>query len=359
MQRPSSFSTRLVALAATLSLLAGRAAADEAPTAERPAWAIVERVGTVRARPLDSPDWHPLAAPHLTPGVEIEVGPNGRLVLESGGDRITAEAGSRLLVYSAAERPHLVGQPAGTVRYAVARRGPRRFQVETPLLAITVKGTAFAVEVAGEAARVSVEEGRVAVAPPGAADPVELGAGESLRRDVGGGLEVATTVGAPAGPGERGRASGRATTERSTPEAGVTADPGPRAAAVGAPAAAEPEGRTGRGPGSAAAGDGRGDARDGNGVGNASGGGAGNGSGGGGAGNGNGQGGAGSGSGGNGNSVGGGNGAGGSGTGGGNGNGGGGGNGQGGGNGGAGGNGGGPGDGGGNGNGGGGGNGRR
>lgn len=201
MHLPDRSSALPVAIATILSVLAGPAAAAEPAGVERPAWAIVERVGAIRARPLESGAWHPLAASHLTPGIEIEVGAEGRLVLESGGDRITAEAGSRLVVYSAVERPHLLSQPAGTVHYAIARRGPRRFQIETPLLAITVKGTAFAVEVAGDAARVAVEEGRVAVAPSDGSTPVELGAGQDLRHGSGGGTEIGGPGGAAGAPG--------------------------------------------------------------------------------------------------------------------------------------------------------------
>lgn len=49
---PARASALPVAIATILSVLAGPAAAAEPAAAERPAWAIVERVGAVRAQPL-------------------------------------------------------------------------------------------------------------------------------------------------------------------------------------------------------------------------------------------------------------------------------------------------------------------
>ncbi|MDW8371789.1 MAG: FecR family protein, partial [Geminicoccaceae bacterium] len=222
---PCSPAASLAALVLLLAL--GWAAPLRAAALDRPAWAIVEQAGTVRARPLEAQAWHPLATRHLTPGVEIEVGADGRLVLESGGDRLVAEANSRLVVHSAFERPHVIGQTQGTVRYEIARRGLRRFQVETPLLAITVKGTAFAVALEGAAARVAVDEGAVRVEPVGGTAGVELAAGHALRLDAGGDLAVeARAEGAPG----RGASSDRPGTST---DRGGTGDRGARASAAG------------------------------------------------------------------------------------------------------------------------------
>lgn len=76
--------------------------------------------------------------------------------------------------------PHLVRLRlrTGSARFDVARREDRRFQVQAGDVTVTVLGTAFTVQLAGDSVRVRVERGRVDVAWAGVHR--ELGAGEEL-----------------------------------------------------------------------------------------------------------------------------------------------------------------------------------
>ena len=135
---------------------------------------------------------------------ELDTGADGRLELFNGHDRMTLAPNSRVgLPHPIAGVPHItILQSAGNVNYEVeSRRKPSqaptgllskigrvflsgsrpkgRFEVHTPYLVATVKGTAFGVSVSEERASVSVTEGVVGVSSTAGGGATDVSAGET------------------------------------------------------------------------------------------------------------------------------------------------------------------------------------
>ncbi|MDQ7246894.1 FecR family protein [Dongia sedimenti] len=85
----------------------------------------------------------------------------------------------------------------GRAFFDVAPDPARPFTVHANAVAVTVKGTAFDVDMAQDAVRVAVERGAVTVDYPGAAQPAELAPGDRLTIDAAG--ATVTVHGTPAG----------------------------------------------------------------------------------------------------------------------------------------------------------------
>ena len=104
---------------------------------------------------------HPLAA-----GATLVTGEDGTTTLVRRGDSMTVYPNSEVTIPEFWESDGLgVVQGLGKLLFRMETRESRNFEVHTPFLAATVKGTVFTVEVTAENASVTVTEGSVLVAP--------------------------------------------------------------------------------------------------------------------------------------------------------------------------------------------------
>lgn len=106
------------------------------------------------------------SSPTLVDADDTAVAPSAellRLQLVSG-DRLTAVGGSRFRVTHESRVLRRIALDDGAMLFDVVRAAPvQRFEVRTPQVTVTVLGTVFAVEVAGDHTVVRVFEGRVQV----------------------------------------------------------------------------------------------------------------------------------------------------------------------------------------------------
>jgi len=181
-RRPSR-RLKALAFAAGAALLTACQSADP-PSQEvtAPAWRAVEVEGEARVRAPGRSAWIRLEPGNLAAGSELMLEGEGEILLASGEDEVKAGPDSRFSLPRTGDGRAGVIQERGRLRYDVESRPRRRFQVETPYLAITVKGTAFIVDVAETAGEVEVAHGVVEVATYESGHEVELRAGESLRK---------------------------------------------------------------------------------------------------------------------------------------------------------------------------------
>lgn len=193
---------------------------DNAPAAGR-SWAVLDVVGTASHRQSDESPWVPLARNGgIGAGAQIRVGSGSELVIADAGDVVTIGERSylQLPLDTTPDRSGLI-QQRGRVHYEIESVPSRRFGVDTPYLTITVKGTAFIVDVDDREVDVGVERGRVEVDSPDGRYSIALNQGQRARKPVetDAPLEFLAHPGAapemvaalPAGSGNRHRASAR------------------------------------------------------------------------------------------------------------------------------------------------------
>lgn len=105
-----------------------------------------------------------LAGDQLPTGRHVMTGVDGRLTMIRGRDRIDAGPNARFVISgSAAVTRDGIVQRLGRLLFDMGERESRNFRIDTPLLAVVIKGTRFSVAVSAEAVRVSVENGLVEV----------------------------------------------------------------------------------------------------------------------------------------------------------------------------------------------------
>lgn len=148
------------------------------------AWVVLEAFGEAVWRLQASRGWQRFKTAQVVPaGSEIETGPDGWVVLVTGGDRLIIGANTRIVVAGDDTDPdQRLRQERGRVRVDVEERPGRAFRVRTPLLSLGIKGTSFEVVVDPEQDSILVLDGQVAVMAPGASAPIDLGAGEGLQQ---------------------------------------------------------------------------------------------------------------------------------------------------------------------------------
>jgi hypothetical protein len=116
----------------------------------------------------------------------IRTGRASAIELHQGQTTVAAGADTQLDIPATAVRGDLlerVVQSSGNTFYSVAKRGAKKFRVETPYLVAVVKGTQFNVAVQDDAATVSLFEGRLEIRSADGSDVVDLEAGEiAIRR---------------------------------------------------------------------------------------------------------------------------------------------------------------------------------
>lgn len=180
---PTSFALRFLAtIALGVSLHAGAFAADAGTPQDL---VIADLKGdvrlSVRGEPRAAQKGNTVDLP-----ATIRTGRASAIELHQGQTTVAAGADTQLDIPATAVRGELlerVVQSRGNTFYSVAKRGAKKFRVETPYLVAVVKGTQFNVAVQDDAATVSLFEGRLEIRSADGSDVVNLEAGEiAIRR---------------------------------------------------------------------------------------------------------------------------------------------------------------------------------
>ncbi len=159
------------------------------------AWTVYVAAGTVEMQPASGASWVSIHAGAVVPGpATIRTGTDGRAALIRDVDRIVLSASTevRLPGVDPGDPATRIVQPKGTAFFEVGPRPGWSFSVDTPYLAVVVKGTKFGVGVSGDGTSVSVSEGRVQV---GRADgrSADVSAGETARSAATPGSDISVT----------------------------------------------------------------------------------------------------------------------------------------------------------------------
>ncbi|MGE3968853.1 MAG: FecR domain-containing protein, partial [Dongiaceae bacterium] len=179
----------LVLILAAVSLgTAPRSDAGTAPPGDQ-RWLFVETSGRVELSPAGAPDlWQPATVgTWVELGAAVRTGADGSARLSHGGDVIRIGPDSEMSLPAPGQGDDLVTrilQRAGQIFFEVAHRSSGSFRVDTPYLAVVVKGTRFGVSVSGEGTSVSVTEGAISVSKEGGGE-AGVSAGETARTGTG------------------------------------------------------------------------------------------------------------------------------------------------------------------------------
>lgn len=193
-------------------------------------WIIEEVTGKVTLATPSQPMQNAKPGDLLPPGGRVTTEAGARAVLSQGGDRMTVSANSVVEIAADSKKSIMtrVMQTLGTVLFAVEKGSSDRFEVETPYLAATVKGTVFTVSIRNEGAAVHVTEGAVQVATvdrqrsvvvrpgqtgavsskPGAGVEIRNREGRGERETIGGDQAVESAATGDNNTGVRGETSG-------------------------------------------------------------------------------------------------------------------------------------------------------
>lgn len=165
---PFAFSIAAAWLSAT-----GTACAAEA-------WRATEVAGEVRVEIAGAQAVPLTVQMAITAEASIETAASGSATLVRGEERIVVAPNSRLrLPAEAADGFTRVIEEFGSLFFRVGKKTTPHFRVETPLLAATVKGTAFTVTVDHKGANVEVTDGLVLVQNNASADETLVPKGRS------------------------------------------------------------------------------------------------------------------------------------------------------------------------------------
>ena len=139
---------------------------------ETGSWVLVDTGGEVSVQMTPASDWTPASVGTVLPvGSSVRTGSGGTATLTtatltSDGDYIRMTPSSEVSLPAADPSAGIlmrILQRIGTLFFDVTHRPSGTFRVDTPYLAMVVKGTAFGVSVSGEGASVSVSRGVVSV----------------------------------------------------------------------------------------------------------------------------------------------------------------------------------------------------
>ncbi|MEO1016886.1 MAG: FecR family protein [Pseudomonadota bacterium] len=147
-------------------------------------WDVISVAGTASYRLAADAPWVALGANmSIGAGADVRVGTSSELVMSDAGDIITVDERSFLNLPRNTTRHNAgVTQERGRVHYEIESVPSRLFEVETPYLAITVKGTAFVVDVDEQDTIVGVEHGQVDVDTYDGRYRVALSQGQTARK---------------------------------------------------------------------------------------------------------------------------------------------------------------------------------
>lgn len=198
-------------------------------------WIIGETAGPVDVQTAEGAPWTPAEAGAVLAGpATVRTGPDGGATLTRDDDRIVLSASTtvRLPGPDLDDSATRIVQPEGEAFFEVGPRPGWTFSVDTPYLAVVVKGTKFGVDVSEAGTSVAVSEGRVQVDRPGS-DPADVSAGQTARSGVAPGSDISigvtpeSSAAAPeAAVDADSLASGTAEADTSAAEAGESASHG-------------------------------------------------------------------------------------------------------------------------------------
>ena len=164
----SAAAIRALAAGCALLIVALGAAADERGAGSR----IEISVGQVEVGHGEPPQWRPgREGEKLAPGEIVRTGRNGRAEIRMGAGTVRLFENSVLRLPEAMDadsQTERVRMDEGTSLFEIIRRKTgHRFEVESPEVVVSVKGTRFAVMLEPGGARVQVMRGPVGVRAPG------------------------------------------------------------------------------------------------------------------------------------------------------------------------------------------------
>lgn len=153
--------TRLFWLVMFFSLGAPGTYADSLPKN----WRVIGASGEVHINTAAGRALSTQAGTPLEPPFTILTGPNGRLVITHGQDKLTVSPDAKFTVPAPAGAALVtrIQQTLGSILYDVQHRFTDRFEVDTPYLVSVVKGTTFNIHVTSEASTVVLIEGQLQV----------------------------------------------------------------------------------------------------------------------------------------------------------------------------------------------------
>jgi uncharacterized membrane protein YgcG len=184
-----------LAIAGALGIAGLNTSHAEADSRGPDAWIVDDAAGNVEMQPASGASWVSLRPGAVVPGpATIRTGPGSSATLIRDADRIVLSASTEVQLPSIdhGDPATRIVQTKGDAFFEVGPRPGWSFSVDTPYLAVVVKGTKFGVGVSGAGTSVSVSEGRVQVDRPdgGSAD---VSAGETARSGSAPGSDISVS----------------------------------------------------------------------------------------------------------------------------------------------------------------------
>jgi hypothetical protein len=144
------------------------------------------------------PVWTPLAVgAHVAPDEKIRTGADGRVELAVDAGTLRVHENSLLSLPAATPDADRVVLESGRSLFDVIRREGHRFEVDTPTVVVSVKGTRFGVETGADSGVVAVYRGVVGVHATEATDVVETLVREGFLATGGGDFPLELDVAPP------------------------------------------------------------------------------------------------------------------------------------------------------------------
>lgn len=185
---PTRRSRSVRAILASACLFATLAWAAPAALAE----AVARQVqGSVEIGQGEPPQWRPLAqGESISPDDRIRTGADGRVEITMAAGTLRVHENSMLRLPPAGADADRVDLERGNSLFDILRRGGRRFEVHTPTVVVSVKGTRFSVDARGDVGEVAVFHGVVGVRAAGSEDTLETLVREGFLATAGGGAPI-------------------------------------------------------------------------------------------------------------------------------------------------------------------------
>ncbi len=167
--------------------------------------AVVQRLsGRVEIGRGEPAEWHPArVGDPVGPNERIRTGPDGRVEISMDAGTLRVHENSMLRLPPVQADVDRVELEVGGSLFDILRRGGRRFEVQTPTVVVSVKGTRFAVDTTSELGSVAVYRGIVGVREAGAEEAIETLVREGFLASGGSGLPIELDVVPSSDPWER------------------------------------------------------------------------------------------------------------------------------------------------------------
>jgi len=142
-------------------------------------WVAVQVEGSVEFK-RGNPKWSALRrGDAVIPGYEIRTGPGGKVLLSRGQETITIEPESTLEFLPADNGSVTrILQKLGGAIFNIKKRNRKHFEVLTPHLVATVKGTEFSIRIDANGGTLNVISGSVGVTNKKSGKSVDVSAGQ-------------------------------------------------------------------------------------------------------------------------------------------------------------------------------------